>query len=52
VDPLPRLFSAALSLDSIDPDIDPIRHTRALVRRAARRAIADIRERRSASGAS
>jgi glycerate 2-kinase len=39
VDPLPRLFSTALSLDSIDPGIDPIRHARALVRTAARRAI-------------
>jgi glycerate 2-kinase len=50
-DPLPRLFSAVLSLDSIDPDIDPIRHARALVRRATRRAIEDMRARRSASGA-
>ena len=51
VDPLPRLFSAAVSLDGIDRDIDPIRHARALIRRAARRAIEDMRGRRSASGA-
>jgi glycerate kinase len=51
VDPLPGLFNAALSLDSIDPGIDPIHHARALVRRAARRAIEDMRGRRRASGA-
>jgi glycerate 2-kinase len=50
VDALPRLFSAALSLDSIDADVDPMRHTSALVRRAARRAIEDMRARSGRSG--
>ncbi len=49
VDTLPRLFSAAISLDSIDPRVDPTRHGRALVRRAARRAIEDLRTRSGAS---
>jgi glycerate 2-kinase len=48
VDALPRLFSAALSLDRIDPHVDPMRHARALVRRAARRAIEDMRARSGA----
>ena len=48
-DPLPRLFSAALSLQSIDPGIDPIRHARALIRRAARRAILEVSERHGPS---
>ena len=39
VDPLPELFTSTLSLDSIDRRIDPMRHTRALLRTAARRAI-------------
>ena len=45
VDPLPRLFSAALSLDTVDAGRDPMRHTRALLRRAARQAIDDMRAR-------
>ena len=39
LDPLPQLFSAALALDAIDSRLDPIRHARALLRRAARQAI-------------
>jgi glycerate kinase len=35
VDPLPELFEAAISLDGLDPGVDPMRHTRALLRRAA-----------------
>jgi glycerate kinase len=42
LDPLPDLFSAALDLDSIDPDLDPMRHTRALLRRAAAQAVRDV----------
>lgn len=38
-DPLPRLFSAAIALEGFDGDLDPMRHTRALLRRAARRAV-------------
>jgi glycerate 2-kinase len=52
VDALPRMFSAALSLDRIDPDVDPMRHARALVRRAARRAIEEMHARSGASGES
>ncbi len=36
---LPKLFSGTMSLGDIDPRVDPMRHTRALLRRAARRAI-------------
>jgi glycerate kinase len=50
VDALPHVFSAALSLDSIDADVDPMRHAGALVRRAARRAIEDMRARSGRSG--
>jgi glycerate kinase len=42
LDPLPGLFSAAFALDSIDPDLDPMRHTRALLRRGAARAVRDV----------
>jgi len=38
-DQLPRLFSAAIALDGLDPDVDPMCHTRALLRRAGRLAI-------------
>ena len=38
-DPLPQLFSVALSLDGLDPHVDPMHHPRALLRRAARRAV-------------
>jgi len=44
LDPLPQLFSAALSLADVDPDVDPMRHTRALLRRAAARAIAAVND--------
>jgi glycerate 2-kinase len=37
VDPLPDLFDAAISLDRFDPGVDPRRHARALLRRAAAR---------------
>jgi glycerate 2-kinase len=37
VNPLPDLFEAAISLDGLVPDVDPTRHTRALLRRAAAR---------------
>jgi glycerate 2-kinase len=36
-DPLPDLFDAAVALDRLDPAVDPMRHTRALLRRAATR---------------
>jgi glycerate kinase len=39
LDPLPQLFSVALALDAIDGHVDPMRHARALLRRAARLAI-------------
>lgn len=39
LDPLPQLFSVALALDAIDGHRDPMRHARALLRRAARQAI-------------
>jgi glycerate 2-kinase len=42
-DPLPLLFSAALSLDGLDPHVDPMHHPRALLRRAARRAVEGMR---------
>jgi glycerate 2-kinase len=35
IDPLPDLFDAAVALDRLDPAVDPMRHTRALLRRAA-----------------
>jgi len=34
IDPLPQLFSVALALDAIDGHLDPMRHARALLRRA------------------
>jgi glycerate kinase len=43
LDPLPQLFSAAQALDQMDPELDPMRHSRALLRRAARRAIEALR---------
>ncbi len=43
LDPLPQLFIAALSLDGLDPDLDSMRHSRALLRRAARQAVEDVR---------
>jgi glycerate kinase len=42
LDALPDLFRAAVALDSIDPDVDPMRHTRALLRQAAARAVRDV----------
>ncbi|HEY6468315.1 MAG TPA: glycerate kinase [Candidatus Dormibacteraeota bacterium] len=38
-DRLPDLFDAAIGLDAIDESIDPMRHTRALLRRAGAQAI-------------
>jgi glycerate kinase len=49
IDPLPELFNAALSLSGMDPRSDPLRHPRALLRRAARQAIDGFREGRSAA---
>jgi glycerate 2-kinase len=43
LDPLPQLFSAALALDGFEPSLDPMRHARALLRRAARRAVEGLR---------
>jgi glycerate 2-kinase len=37
VDPLSDLFDAAVALDGLDPAVDPMRHTRTLLRRAAAR---------------
>ena len=42
LEPLPELFSAVLSLDHFGPGVDPMGHTRARLRRAARRAIEDM----------
>ena len=42
LDPLPELFSAVLSLDDFGAGVDPTGHTRARLRRAARRAIEDM----------
>lgn len=36
VDQLPTLFSTAIALDGLDPRVDPMRHTRSLLRRAGR----------------
>jgi glycerate kinase len=47
LDPLPALFAATLSLASIDPKVDPERHPRALLRRAAQQAIAGLSPRAS-----
>jgi glycerate kinase len=41
-DPLPDLFDAAISLDGLAPGVDPMRHTRALLRRAAARATREV----------
>jgi glycerate 2-kinase len=38
-DPLPDLFDAAIALDRMDAAIDPMRHTRALLRRAGAQAV-------------
>jgi glycerate 2-kinase len=43
LDPLPELFSAVLSLADFGPVVDPMAHTRARLRKAARRAIEDMR---------
>ncbi|HVC04464.1 MAG TPA: glycerate kinase [Candidatus Acidoferrales bacterium] len=40
-DRLPDLFDSALALDELDAGIDPMRHTRALLRRAGATAIRD-----------
>ena len=48
LDPLHELFRAAISLAEVDPRLDPLRHSRALLRRAARRAVEDLRVRRGA----
>jgi glycerate kinase len=50
-DALPSLFGAAISLDEIDRAADPMRHARALLRRATRRATQDLRARRREGGA-
>lgn len=39
LDPLPHMFAAAFSLEDLDPDRDPMRHSRALLRRAATEAV-------------
>jgi glycerate 2-kinase len=39
LDPLRQLFAAAFSLEELDPDLDPMLHSRALLRRAAREAV-------------
>jgi glycerate 2-kinase len=41
VDPLPDLFDAAVALDGLVPGVSPMRHTRALLRRAAARVTRD-----------
>jgi glycerate 2-kinase len=38
IDPLPGLFTSALSLTGLDPGLDPTRHARVLLRRAAKQA--------------
>jgi glycerate kinase len=43
LDPLPDLFTVALSLADFGPVVDPMAHTRARLRKAARRAIEDMR---------
>ncbi|MHB8487652.1 MAG: glycerate kinase [Candidatus Dormibacteria bacterium] len=43
LDPLPRLFNAVVSLEDLDAGVDPMRHTRALLRMAARRVIEGMR---------
>ena len=39
LDPLPGLFTSALSLTGLDPELDPTRHARVLLRRASQQAI-------------
>lgn len=51
VDPLPELFSAVLSLDDFGPGGDPMAHTQARLRSAARRAIDDMRAAAGPAGA-
>jgi hypothetical protein len=41
-DPPSAMFAATLSLATMDPKIDPRRHPRALLRRAARQAVAAL----------
>jgi glycerate kinase len=48
-DPSPALFTAALSLATFDPRVDSKRHPGALLRRAARRAVAGLSATRSGS---
>jgi glycerate kinase len=50
LDPLPELFSAVLSLDDFGPGVDSTGHTRARLRRAARRAIEDLHAAPSPAG--
>lgn len=50
LDPLPELFSVALSLDDFGPGVDPMAHTRARLRKAARRAIEDVHAAPSPAG--
>jgi glycerate kinase len=45
LDPLPALFRAAVALDAIAGHLDPMRHTGALLRSAARQAIEGLRSR-------
>jgi glycerate 2-kinase len=46
-DPLPDLFDAAISLEGIDPAVDPRRHAAALLRRAAARVMRDAHSARA-----
>jgi glycerate kinase len=39
LDPLPDLFDTAIALEGLDPGVDPKRHTAALLRQAAARAM-------------
>jgi glycerate 2-kinase len=50
LDPLPRLFAAALSLDTLDAAVDPMRHAAALLRRAAKSAVSSVRANRHGVG--
>jgi hypothetical protein len=45
LNPLPELFASTFSLDALDAALDPRRHVTALLRRAAARAVTDLRAR-------
>jgi glycerate kinase len=51
VDPSPGLFATTLSLATLDPKVDPQRHARALLRRAARQAVAGLSSKAGRSAA-